>query len=89
MRRPAMRRAQLSSAAAWTSESALTTALAVYAFQQGGAKAVGIVGFVRLLPAALALPFMSALADRIPRQRLLMFSGAVRAAAVAAAAARR
>ena len=87
MRRPTMRRAQLSSAAAWTSESALITALAVYAFQHGGAKAVGIVGFARLLPAAISLPFVSALADRMPRQRLLMISGVVRAGATGGAAA--
>jgi MFS family permease len=87
MRDPNMRGAQLSSAAAWTSEWAFVTALAVYAFEHGGAKAVGIVGFVRVLPAAVSLPFLSALADRMPRQRLLTATGAVRAVAAASAGA--
>lgn len=80
-----MRRAQLASAAAWTSESAFLTTLAVYAFTQGGAAEVGLVGFLRLLPAAVALPFVAVVADRVPRQRVLLVSSLVRAVALLAA----
>ena len=36
-------------------------ALAVYAYDQGGAAAVGLVGLVRFLPAAVAAPFAAVL----------------------------
>lgn len=87
LRSPNLRRAQLSSAAVWSSEFAFITALGVYAFKEGGAGAVGLVGFARLLPAALALPFAGALADRMRRERLLVTAGLVRAGAIGLAAA--
>ncbi|WP_299446143.1 MFS transporter [uncultured Phycicoccus sp.] len=82
MTRPVMRRAQVASLAAWTAEGAFLTALAVYAYQQGGAAEVGLIGFLRLLPAGVALPFGSLLVDRVPRQRVLVLSSAVRTIAL-------
>jgi MFS family permease len=82
-----LRRAQLSFGATWTAEWAFTVALAVVAFRDGGAAAVGVVAFVRMAPAALLAPFGTSLADRFPRDRVLTWSCLIRAAASAAAAA--
>ena len=76
---------------AWTGEFLFLTAMTVYAFDNNGAVGVGVVGFLRVLPATIALPWLGALADRISRQKLLVVTCALRAmtaagAAVAAAA---
>jgi MFS family permease len=82
-----LRRAQLSFGAAWTAEWALTVVLAVVAYRHGGAQAAGIVAFVRMAPAAVIAPLGTALADRFPRDRVLVWSCIVRAASMGAAAA--
>jgi MFS family permease len=46
-------------------------AVAVYAYQEGGAGAVGIIAFVRLIATAALAPWLSVLADRVSR-RLVM-----------------
>jgi MFS family permease len=46
--------------------------LSVYAFEVGGATALGALGLVRMVPAAIALPFGAMLSDRYPRQRVLL-----------------
>jgi MFS family permease len=66
---------------------AYAVALSVYAYQVGGAKAVGIVSLVRAIPAALSAPFTSTLADRLPRVPFLVATNIGRAAAVAGAGA--
>jgi MFS family permease len=86
-RNPSLRRAQLSFGATWMAEWAFTVALGVVAFRDGGATAVGLVAFVRMAPSALLSPFGTALADRFPRDRVLMWSCIIRAAATATAAA--
>jgi MFS family permease len=83
---PNLRRVQLSFAGAWTAEWAFTVALGVVAFRDGGAAAVGLVAFVRTAPAALLAPFGTTLGDRVPRDRVLVWSCIVRAAATGAAA---
>jgi MFS family permease len=80
-------RAQLSFGAAWTAEWALTVALAVVAYRDGGAKAAGIVAFVRMAPAAVIAPLGTALADRFRRDRVLVWSCLIRAGALGAATA--
>jgi MFS family permease len=85
-RNPSLLRAQLAFGATWTAEWAFTVTLGVVAFGDGGATAVGVVAFVRMAPAALLAPLGTALADRFPRDRVLMWSCLVRAAATAAAA---
>ena len=62
-------------------------ALAVYAYEADGAKAVGIVTLVRAIPAALSAPFTSTLADRLPRVPFLVATNLGRAAAIGAAGA--
>jgi MFS family permease len=86
LRRPDLRRAQLAFGSAYASEWALTVALGVVAFRDGGAAAVGIVVLIRMLPSALIAPFATAVADRIRRDRVLIWIGVIRAAAVGAAA---
>lgn len=64
---PQLRRLQLAGAGSITGQWAYAIALAVFAFNHGGAKAVGIVALIRTIPSALAAPFTSTLADRFPR----------------------
>jgi MFS family permease len=85
-RNPCLLRSQLSFAATWTAEAAFTVAIAVVAYRDGGAGAVGVVAFVRMAPSALVVPVGMAFADRFPRDRVLMWSCVIRAAATAAAA---
>jgi MFS family permease len=86
LRRPDLRRAQLAFGSAYASEWSLTVVLGVVAFRDGGATAVGIVALIRMLPSALIAPFATAVADRIRRDRVLIWIGVIRAAAVGAAA---
>jgi MFS family permease len=81
-----LRRAQLSFGATFAGEWAFTVALGVVAFDHGGATAVGIVAFVRTAPSALIAPLGTALADRLRRDRVLLWSCVVRTVATAVAA---
>ena len=82
----ALLRAQLSFGAAFTAEWSFSVGIGLVAFAHGGAIAVGLVGLVRLLPAALLAPVISVYADRMPRERVLFISSAVRGIATLAAA---
>ena len=82
----ALLRAQLSFGAAFTAEWSFSVAIGLVAFAHGGALAVGLVGLIRLVPAALLAPVISVYADRVPRERLLFASSAVRGAATLAVA---
>jgi MFS family permease len=80
-----LRLAQLSSVSAWTGEFLFLTAMTVYAFDSDGAVGVGLIGFLRVLPATVALPWLGALADRIPRRQLLVVTCWLRAITAAGA----
>ncbi|MDT4938474.1 MAG: hypothetical protein QOG80_2145 [Pseudonocardiales bacterium] len=82
----ALVRAQLSFGAAFTAEWSFSVAIGLVAFADGGAIAVGLVGLLRLLPAALLAPVISVYADRVPREKVLFASSAVRGVATLAAA---
>jgi MFS family permease len=71
-RNPQLRRLELSWAGFYLGEWTYFVALSVYAFEVGGAAAVGALGLARMVPAAIALPFGGMLADRYPRQRVLL-----------------
>jgi MFS family permease len=89
IRNPEVRRAELAWGAAIAAEWAHFVALGVFAYEEGGAAAVGIAGLVRLLPAAIVAPFAASLGDRFPRERFLlalMLVGSVALAASAVAA---
>jgi MFS family permease len=72
IRNPDIRRVELAWGAAITAEWAHFVALGVFAYEQGGASAVGIAGLVRLLPAAVVAPFAASLGDRFRRERFLL-----------------
>jgi Cyclic nucleotide-binding domain len=68
-----------------TGRWAATVALAVVAFRHGGAGAVGLLGLVRILPAAIAGPIAASLLGRIRSDRLLLVTGVARTCAIGAA----
>lgn len=82
-----LRLAQLSSVSAWTGEFLFVTAMTVYAFDSNGAVGVGLIGFLRVLPATVALPWLGALADRASRRQLLVITCGLRAVTAAGAGA--
>jgi len=84
--RPPLRRAEVAYGLACTSDAAFTVTLGVVAFREGGAGAVGLVALLRMLPSALGSPVLTAYADRLRRERVLVMASVVRAAALAATA---
>ena len=68
-----LRRVEFAYASSVASEAAYLVALGVFAYQAGGALAVGVVGLIRMVPAALATPFAALLGDRYSRERVLLF----------------
>jgi MFS family permease len=87
VRNPEIRRAELAWGSAITAEWAHFVAFGVYAYEQGGASAVGIAGFVRLLPAAIIAPFAASLGDRFRREHFLLATSLVGSLALGASAA--
>lgn len=81
---PNLRRLQLAGALSVIGSWSYSTALAVYAYQAGGATAVGVLGVVRMLPAALGAPFTAGLGDRFRRERVMVGADVVNALLMAA-----
>jgi predicted MFS family arabinose efflux permease len=79
---PDLRRLQLAAAGSIIGSWAYAVALAVYAYDVGGAAAVGLVALLRYVPSALASPFTSLLADRYPRVRVMLAADLIRAFAM-------
>jgi MFS family permease len=82
-----VRRVELAWGAAIAAEWGHFVALGVFAYEEGGAGAVGVAGLVRLLPAAFIAPFAASLGDRFRRERFLLALAVTGAAALAASAA--
>jgi MFS family permease len=86
-RNPNLRRLE----GAWTATAighwGLLVAVSVYAFNQGGEKAVGIVFLLRLVPAGIIAPFAGVLGDRYRREKVLFWSVVLRFGLCAGAAA--
>jgi MFS family permease len=76
-----LRRAQLSFLGAWTAEWAFTVGLAIVAYRDGGATAVGLVGLLRMAPSAILAPLLSPLADKGRRERVLILVSLLRGVA--------
>jgi MFS family permease len=83
---PDLRRLELAWAGSEIGDWATVIGVAVFAFEAGGAAAVGLVGLVRLLPAAVGAPFTAVLADRFQRRRVMLTADLLRAGALAGAA---
>src|SRR5437588_9010 len=66
---------------------AYSVAVVVYAYERGGATAVGLVGLLRWVTAGAVSPFAALLADRYDRRRLMIASDLLRGALIAGAAA--
>ncbi len=60
--------------------------LSIFAYDAGGATAVGIVALIRTVPAAVGAPFTALLGDRYRRDRVMLAASLVRVAAVGTAA---
>lgn len=82
-RNPNIRRIEGAWAASIIAYWAYGIALAVFAYQEGGAAAVGIVGLIRFVPSAIASPFAAMLGDRLRRERVIVVAELVRAALLA------
>jgi len=85
-RNPALRRIELAWAASILGTWAYGIAVVVYAYQQGGATAVGVVGLARWLAAAAASPFAALLGDRYDRRLVMVGSDLARVVLIAGAA---
>jgi MFS family permease len=84
---PNLRRLQLAWAASIVATWAYGITLVVFAYDHGGAGAVGLVAVLRWVPAALVTPFAGLWADRRDRRLLMIGSDLGRAALIAASAA--
>ena len=82
-----VRRVELAWGAWIATEWAYFVALGVFAYQHGGASAVGLAGLVRLLPAAAVAPFAASLGDRFRREHFLLALMLLGSAALAGSAA--
>ena len=80
---PELRRLQLAGVGSTLAVWAYSIAIAVYAYRADGAKAVGIVLFVRWSLAAVFAPWLSLLADRLSRRRVMLAVDGSRTALVA------
>ncbi|MBA2359726.1 MAG: MFS transporter [Actinobacteria bacterium] len=76
---PNIRRIEGAWAASIIAHWAYGIALAVFAYREGGAAAVGLVGLVRFLPSAVASPFAALLGDRYRRERVIVAADLTRA----------
>jgi MFS family permease len=78
-----LRRVQLAMTGSTLGHWGYSVALLVWAYDAGGPSLVGVATFIRILPAALAAPFLGALADRLERRLVMVTSDLVRAASLA------
>src|SRR4051794_12509051 len=82
-----LRRLELAWASSIVSTWAYSIAVVVFAYSEGGATAVGVVGLLRWVAAGLVSPFAALLADRYDRRAVMVGSDLLRAAMMALAAA--
>jgi MFS family permease len=83
---PGLRRLELAFLGSTMGHWTYVVGLSVYAYEQGGTTAVGIISVLRLLPAAIASPFLATLADRYRRERVMMSTDLIRAVLMCIAA---
>ena len=83
---PSLRRVELSWAGTVCAYWIFIVALALYAYERGGASAVGLVGLLRVLPSVVAAPFGAVLGDRFRRERVIVGINIARSVTIAGAA---
>src|SRR4051812_35383180 len=84
---PDLRRLQAAWAVSAVGSWVFFVALAVYAYDAGGAAAVGAAAFVRMVPAGVAAPLAGVIVDRYARRDVLAWSLVLRALVLGALAA--
>jgi MFS family permease len=84
---PGLRRVELSWAGTVCAYWIFIVTLSLYAYERGGADAVGLVWLLRTLPSVVAAPAGAVLGDRYPRERVLLGINLARSATIGAAAA--
>jgi MFS family permease len=82
-----LRRVELAFAGSELGKWLYLIALAVFAYDEGGAAAVGLVALIRTVPSAVGAPFTALLADRYDRARVMLAATVARVLTMAAAAA--
>jgi MFS family permease len=82
-----LRRLELAWAFSIVGSWAYGIAVVVFAYEQGGAGAVGLVGLLRWVAAGIASPFAAVLGDRYDRRLVMVLSDLLRVALMLAAAA--
>jgi MFS family permease len=83
---PGLRRLELAAVGAFAGAWGYAVALAIFAFDAGGASAVGIAMLCRMLPAALTAPFIAVISDRRPRRQVMLTADLVRVGLMSAIA---
>lgn len=81
-----LRRVQLALTGSMFGDWAYATAIIVWAFDAGGAKAVGIWGAIRLFVMAVAAPGLAQFADKLPRKRVMIAADLARLVTIVASA---
>ncbi len=84
---PNLRRLELAFTGSEFGKWLYLVALAVYAYRHGGTTAVGVAYLIRTVPSFFAAPFMGALADRYPRERVMVLATISRVVTMGVAAA--
>lgn len=87
IRNPALRRIELAFLLFNAVEFGTWVAILLYAYDVSGPAAVGVVALAQLLPAGILAPFAASLADRYPRERVLLVGYLVQALVFGAAGA--
>ena len=82
-----LRRVELSWAGTVCAYWIFIVTLGLYAYQRGGAGAVGLVALLRVLPSVVAAPFGAVLGDRYRRERVAVAINVARSVTIVAAAA--
>jgi MFS family permease len=86
-RNPGLRRLNIALAGSVIGDWAYAVGVSVYAYTQGGATAVGVLGVVRYVSMAALLPLTSVLADKLDRKRVMVAADLIRVVLVLIAAA--
>ncbi len=86
LRNPQVRKVQLAFVGSTLGDWAFATAIVVWAYQEGGAAAVGAYQAVRFVSMTVAGPVGGVIADRVSRKTFMIVSDASRAVLVSAAA---